>query len=331
MARYPGATWSPVPFKNRALMPKPVRINFHTAVSNAGTLTPYFSTVGNDSHFYVREDGGVIQMVDTKYRANADYRGNPDTIAVETWDGYGRDWKAEKDLPKWNDAQVAALVDLTLWILKTHPTIPLKLATTSKAGSTSHGLSWHRLGVPATGTQKLLGHSQTGGMLYSPSVGKGCPGTRRIAQMPEIYRLVVKASTKPSTGGGTSCGGGTSGSISVPARVKRWPNASIAVTGVFDYETKLAFQTLLAGIKKYNGYLDGNFGPLSVKAMQEWLRSLGFKDSRADGKWGKLTTRALQKFLRAKGLYKGLMDDDFGPMTIKALQTYLNAQAKHFK
>ena len=67
-------------------MPTPVRINNHTAVSNASSLYDYFSGagLGLGSHFYLRKDGVVEQYVDTKYRAAADAQGNPDTLSIDT-------------------------------------------------------------------------------------------------------------------------------------------------------------------------------------------------------------------------------------------------------
>ena len=91
MAWYPKAIKKPITVdKGRLPMVRPVRINYHTAVTSASSLFSYFNVRGrSDSHFYVRDDGTVEQMVDTAMRANADLQGNPDTISIETWDGWG--------------------------------------------------------------------------------------------------------------------------------------------------------------------------------------------------------------------------------------------------
>lgn len=206
MARYPGAVWKPLTVPNRAatnspvLMPSPVRVNFHTAVSNSYSLAwdetsgrqGYFNTTGAGgvfSHFYVRKDGTVEQMQDTKYRASCDLDGNPDTISIETWDGYKADrtgypgyWKSDSDVPPLNPAQAEAMVDLLRWILATHPKIPAKLAVSNRRGTESHGFSYHRLGAPGY----ALYTQAEGGLLYTNSYKKGCPGTRKIGQMAGI-------------------------------------------------------------------------------------------------------------------------------------------------
>jgi hypothetical protein len=181
MAIYPGAVVKIVDrFKRAASLRN--RVNFHTAVTDASSLYPYFSGEGRPcSHFYVREDGTVEQYVDTRYRAAADYHGNESTISIETWDGYGRVWTSGQP-PGWNAAQMRALKRLTLWILQTHRSIPPKLATDSRPEWSSFGLSWHRLGIDP------WRHPQ--GVLYSSSYGKVCPGDARIAQVPEILSYV---------------------------------------------------------------------------------------------------------------------------------------------
>ena len=173
-------------------MPTPVRINNHTAVSNASSLYDYFSGagLGLGSHFYLRKDGVVEQYVDTKYRAAADAQGNPDTISIETWDGYLSVWFKDSPVPDYTMEQKFALLELWEWILATHPTIPNKLATDSKVGESSHGISWHRLGVPATYEQLDQGISQTGGMLYSRAVGKVCPGDKKIASTKSLFEIL---------------------------------------------------------------------------------------------------------------------------------------------
>lgn len=174
-------------------MSSPVRINNHTAVSNADSLYPYFaspSAGGVGSHFYIRRDGVVEQYVDTSIKAAADYQGNPDTISIETWDGFNTYWVDGDPVPDFTVAQKLALLDLWDWILRNHPSIPKKLATDSKEGLSSHGISWHLLGVPATATQLNEGVSQTGGMLYSKWIGKTCPGTHKIASIKSLFEIL---------------------------------------------------------------------------------------------------------------------------------------------
>lgn len=182
MAWYPHAIREPVN-RFKTPMPRPDRIGKHTAVSNALTLLPYFGQWGNPcSHFYIRESGVVVQHIDTRYRAAADLQGNPGTISIESWDGYPHNapgyWSHNGDVPPWNAAQVKSLIRLVAWILKTHPSIPARLAVDSRPGASSRGVSWHRLGV----NPWRVG----GGLLYSNARGKACPGDKRVGQIPGI-------------------------------------------------------------------------------------------------------------------------------------------------
>ena len=175
MAWYPSAIRREIPRFRTAM--SPVRVNLHTAVSNAPSLYSYFAEPGRVcSHFYVRQDGTVEQYVDTAYRAAADLEGNPDTISIETWDGWGASWTSGP-VPAWTPAQVDSLARLVGWALDTHG-IPARLATSSVPGPTSHGVSWHRLGIDPW--------RKVGGLYYSRSTGKVCPGDARIGQIPAI-------------------------------------------------------------------------------------------------------------------------------------------------
>jgi len=197
MAWYPDAVRKSLS-KTSNRMPTPVRINLHTAVSNGSSLFNLFSQDGQAwSHFYVRKDGVVEQYRDTAYHARCDLDGNPDTISIETWDGYPGGypgyWTTGSDVPPWTPAQLAAIEKLVRWILATHPTIPARLAKSNLKGPESHGLSWHRIGV--VGYAKYT--REQGGLIYSTSRGKVCPGDRRIAQIPGI--LAAATSTPAPT------------------------------------------------------------------------------------------------------------------------------------
>ena len=188
----------------------PVRFVLHTAVVNAGELKP--GATGSFWHFYIGPTGTVYQYVDTAMRAGAEtYPGSVGSISVETWDGYREDanrrpipldaygvtgWRSISDIPAWTAAQVASLAKLWAWLRKTHPTIPNRLATTSKSDGTSHGLAYHRLGVKLRATDTL---SQTGGVVWSSTAGKVCPGARRMAQVPGIHALSNSADRASTT------------------------------------------------------------------------------------------------------------------------------------
>lgn len=198
MAWYPGAVREPLQTRldqRRRVMPSPVRINLHTAVSNSTSLRAYWDSQGVYSHFYVDRIGTVRQYQDTQFRAACDLDGNPDTISIETWDGYGpvwTGWADENKPPPWNPAQVQAIVELVRWLMVTHPTIPRRLATDNRRGPSSHGLSWHRLGVPGYATTVPR---ERGGLLYTLSRGKVCPGPQRERQIPHILAAVIHGDT----------------------------------------------------------------------------------------------------------------------------------------
>lgn len=188
MARYSGAIWKPITaYKGRQQLTVHNRMNLHVAVSEAPSLHGYFNKSGiPDSHFYVRRDGTIEQYVDTSLRAFADLEGNDATISVET-QGMGPGG--------WTPEQRESLARLYAWAVETHG-IARKMATNSKPGETSQGLSWHRLGCdgnfPAL-PSILAGRTQRGGgMHYSTSLGKVCPGDDRIEQIPGIFARAME-------------------------------------------------------------------------------------------------------------------------------------------
>ncbi len=187
MAIYPQAVQRIIPHANKTRAALRNRVNLHTAVTDAASLYPYFSRPGNPcSHFYVAENGTVEQYIDTAYYSAADYQGNDATISIETWDGYGRVWSSGQP-PSWTAAQIQSLSQLTLWILRSHRSIPPRLARDSRIGPTSFGISWHRLGIDPWRVPD--------GMYYSRATGKICPGDNRIAQIPQILAFVKRDKT----------------------------------------------------------------------------------------------------------------------------------------
>lgn len=197
MARYPGAIWKPITAdKDRRALTVHNRVNLHVAVSEADSLHGYFNKRGiPDSHFYVRRSGTIEQYVDTSMRAYADLDGNDATISIET-QGMGSGG--------WTPAQRESLARLYAWAVTTHG-IARKMATSAKIGSSSQGLSWHRLGCdgnfPAL-PSILAGRTQRGGgMHYSTSLGKVCPGDDQIEQIPGIFAraMQILGGTKPSS------------------------------------------------------------------------------------------------------------------------------------
>lgn len=321
MPWYPAAVRLPLNKPGRPKM-APVRINLHTAVTNAPTLHAYFSGPVAFSHFYVREDGTVEQYLDTALAARADLDGNPDTVSIETWDGYGKTWKQGQSVPPWTEAQVAALTQLIAWLFEAHPSIPKRLATDSKPGATSHGVSWHRIGIdgnfPALPDPRAGRVQRGGGMRYSNSAGKTCPGDARIAQIPAIFALAA---------GGVAPVAPPAPKPPAPApKPKEWPEVALVVDGQRGALTVKAWQRHLAAQKVYKGAIDGSWGPVSVKAMQTWLKGFGYYRGVIDGREGLVTIKALQTLLQRAGLYRGVIDGIRGPLSVKAEQAYLNTK-----
>ena len=302
MTLFPGAIWQPIETKYLPNLPlsEHNRVNAHVAVSESASIYPVFNASNRtSSHLYIRKDGTAVQYVDLDHRAEADLEGNDATWSVETQGGL-YDPQGEP----WTDAQCETLAQFYAFIVKTYG-VPLKMATDSKIGSSSHGLSWHRLGIdgnfPAL-PSILAGRIQRGGgMHYSTSRGKLCPGNAKIEQIPAVYARAVAllggaapAPTPPTTPIPIP----TYPVINVPKKLK--------VDGYWGSLTSAVFQRLL-GVTA-----DGLFGPTSTKALQ---RFLGVK---ADGLFGPITKRAMQRWLGVK------QDGSIGPITIKALQRKLN-------
>lgn len=248
----------------------PTAIGHHTAVVDRDDL----DRQANDltaayPHFMIGEHGQVTQYQDTSFMARADLDGNPHRISIETWDGYPKGapgyWRHNGDVPPWNDAQIAALIELDAWILSQHKSIPLKLANDSRPGTSSHGLSWHRLGCDGNFPNRWpYWGRRSGGLKYSRAFGKVCPGDRRITQIVDVIYpalqaggLIIRPSARP------------------------------------DIEVQLA----LAVLGKYEPgpgliYLDGDPGTHQRAAVQTYQRARGLL---ADGWWGTNTNRFFEE------------------------------------
>lgn len=156
-----------------------------------------------------------------------------------------------------------------------------------------------------------------------------CPGKNAYDRIDEINALGRGGSVEPPKPAPKPDPAPT------PKPKSQWPDVELRQDGQFGPLTKKALQRMLAGIKIYTGRIDGDFAKMSVTALQRWLTRMGpYKRYSIDGKWGYYTTRALQSFLRTKrigqGRYGGLRDGVFGPVTIKALQEFLNFQRRYY-
>lgn len=165
----------------------------HTMVGSLAGTDSMFQrggTVGTESHFGIGEHGEIYQWVDTAYTADANYLGSGHVISIETADyggSFGR-WNTSGDnVPYWNSAQIAAIIEVLIWVHKTHG-IPLR-ATKSV---TERGVGYHAQGVPNNGLPSRLRGTK---YQWSKYPGKVCPGRKRISQIPGIVKLAREKAT----------------------------------------------------------------------------------------------------------------------------------------
>ena len=325
MAIYPDAIYKPLTVnKGRQRMFVYNRVNLHVAVSEAASLYGAFNRKGQpDSHFYVRRGtpdqiakrlpATVEQYVDTIYRANADLEGNDATISVETQGGV-----TKPNEEPWDISQMLAMANLYSWAVDVHR-LEKKMATSSQLGYPSKGLSWHRLGVngnfpelPNVGAGRL---QRGGGMLYSKSRGKSCPGLVKIEQIPGIFELAVFPVASPAP---------TPKPPVVPPKPAPAPkpksvtSGTLKTDGYWGESTTEDLQRLLG--TSVDGKVSGQprankrHSPGLVQGWQ-WVAPRSAK--------GSIVIFALQRELKAKGYYNGKIDGWFGPATIAALQKAL--------
>jgi len=254
------------------------RMNLHIAVSRAKSLFSFFNRSGRpSSHFYIRKSGVVEQYVDTAFQAEADLEGNDATISVETEGGVFK-----PNSRKWTAAQMEALAALYAWAHKTHG-LPLRLATNSKIGASSKGLSWHRLGIdgnfPSTGM--LAGRLQRGGgMHYSTSRGKVCPGDAKILQIPAVLSRAAEIA---------------GGAAVVTSPVKPAPHPKPKLAGGFNMAT---LPTVL--IKRSSNHSE------RIETIQALMQARGYYRAwKIDGLAGDGTLGEFDKFQRATGSGSG--------------------------
>lgn len=184
----PGADYRQLSGKSRTPL-QPRFINHHTMVGYLGGTESYFSGSGRPySHLGLGAYGAVRQWQDLQFRAASDLDGNPYSISWETEDhgsAFGS-WSGS-DVPEWTDDQLNALVNVDAWLCERFDIPPVLVASSYPV---PHGLSYHRFGIDPWRVP--------GGLRYSSSYGKVCPGDRRIQQfrnivVPRVQRIVAGA------------------------------------------------------------------------------------------------------------------------------------------
>lgn len=159
MAKYSGATWRPISINFTKGGQASVRgLVVHIM---AGTLVGTDSWFRNSkarasSHFGTNKTGTLYQWVDTADRAWAQANGNSTWLSIEN-EGQGGDTLT--------DAQINRIAEVFAWVHKTY-NVPLQVAS----GVNGKGLGYHAMGGSSWG-----GHTS-------------CPGSKIVAQLPEIVK-----------------------------------------------------------------------------------------------------------------------------------------------
>ncbi|MGD1220011.1 N-acetylmuramoyl-L-alanine amidase [Streptomyces krungchingensis] len=170
MARMPGATQRPIPVNFTRGGQESVRgVAVHIM---DGTLPGTDSWFRNpkaqaSAHFGTGKAGELYQWVDTADRAWAQASGNRTWLSVEN-EGKGGD--------ALTDAQLDRNAEVLAWAHRTEG-VPLQVA----ASPSGYGLGFHAMGGDAWG-----GHTS-------------CPGTRIVAQLPEIVERAKRLVAAPSS------------------------------------------------------------------------------------------------------------------------------------
>ena len=270
----------------------PVGIIFHVSGSpNATSLFGWFDgpSGGVESHFHVDALGRREQYRDTTREADANYRGNswigPDGkrygyISVETQGGA---------TGRWSDVMLASLVELSEWLMATHPTIKRAVAT----GVQSGGFGWHVMFGAGKGT-----------FSWSNAAGKVCPGSERIEQCQTILFPTLLGSAPVALPPAPS-------SPRLLGRGAKGPD----VEQIQDRLIDLGYD-----LHQYGS--DGDFGQETEDAVKDLQATAGLT---ADGIVGPKTLAALDRGVRNEPDRPQLaVDGRLGPNTISLWQQIMN-------
>jgi hypothetical protein len=272
MARMSGATWRPVANFTKGGQDAVYGVVIHIMDGTLNGSEAWFDNPAAQasSHFGTGKDGQLRQWVDTKDRAWAQAGGNHTWLSVEN-EGRGGD--------SLTDAQINRCAQVLAWAHTTHG-VPLQLTTST----TGRGLGYHGMGGSAWG-----GHTS-------------CPGTKIVAQLPEILKRakvlagIVTAPSKPSTKP-------TVDLSNVIAAARRDPGLKQGGT-THPTDVKLVEAALKAeGLLSAAYASDGSFGSTTVAAYRKWQLRCGYSGSAADGIPGlaSLTKLGAKRGFKVKG------------------------------
>lgn len=155
-------------------------------------------------------------------------------------------------------------------------------------GSTSRGLSWHRLGVDPW--------RKSNGMKYSKARGKLCPGLGKIGQIPQIQKRSLNLAD------------GNPGKPTPDKPTSGTPNKKPEGNG--------------GSIKTYLSLGDKG---AEVKKLQQRLKELGYYKGSIDSVFGRQTLAAVRSFQAAAKL---VIDGLVGPATKAAVYSSKAPRAK---
>ncbi|MFJ8394382.1 peptidoglycan-binding protein [Streptomyces sp. NPDC094144] len=251
MARFSEASWRPIPVNYTADGQDSVQgVVIHIM---AGTLAGTDSWFRNpaaqaSSHFGTGKSGALYQWVDTADRAWAQAGGNRTWLSVEN-EGNGGDTLT--------NAQLDRCAAVLRWAHEVYG-VPLQVAT----GVNGKGLGWHGMGGAAWG-----GHTS-------------CPGSKIVAQLPEIVRRA-------------------GGSVSTPSRAQVTINGLVYGYGATGTHVTTVGKALVAkGFGKH--YAEGpgpNWSDADTLNYSDFQKSLGFTGSDADGVPGPSSLKTLLGYL----------------------------------
>jgi hypothetical protein len=224
-------------------------------------------------------DGVIYQWQDTRRQADAQFAGNAYADSVETSDG------GNPNHP-WSSKQLTALVDIAVAFCHAHPNRKPHLVNTSGP-----------IGDGAFGYHELRRDWNTSGHV--------CPGPVREGQLRQIVipkaRAILQGSDKPPA------------PKPVPAPVHHPDQPKLAEDGVLGIGTISALQHVLKAHGLYHDAIDGQFGPHTRTALQQYLKV------RADGVIGPATVKALQRYIGIE------MTGTWKSYTTRHLQMSLNS------
>ncbi|MFJ7419772.1 peptidoglycan-binding protein [Streptomyces uncialis] len=250
MARFSGATWKPIAINHKKGGQDSVQgVVVHIM---AGTLPGTDSWFRNpkaqaSSHFGTGKDGRLWQWVDTADRAWAQAGGNRTWLSIEN-EGEGGD--------ALTSAQMDRCAEVLAWAHKTHG-VPLQVAS-SPSG---RGLGYHAMGGKAWGSHPL------------------CPGSRIIAQLPEIVkRAKALIGEKPKPSGYEPFPGA--------AWFKKNPRSPVV--------TAMGKRLVAVGCSAYQSGPGPQWTDADKASYAKWQRKNGYRGIDADGWPGKATWDALK-------------------------------------